>query len=212
MHYSYDLWLEELGARIKQLRKGRGWTLRDMVVQHGFHLTHWQGFERGKKGISVPSLMRVAELFDMTLCQLLEGLGEVPTVHQRLYFGDSEQLGWNQLSGSGLVNLQRSPGEPADSRAGRINRVYFLCPFQAARQRQRPDQWLPKCDGKSRYPELLSVASAGALPPRDRHAPSLYRHSCLADSRGNWPAVWRGHATLGQPGCGRMVCKHNRTC
>ncbi len=71
------MWLEELGARIKQLRKGRGWTLRDMVVQHGFHLTHWQGFERGKKGISVPSLMQVAELFDMTLCHLLEGLGEV---------------------------------------------------------------------------------------------------------------------------------------
>ncbi len=77
MRYSYELWLEELGARIKQLRKARGWTLRDMIVQHGFHVTHWQAFERGKKGISVPSLMRVAELFDMTLCQLLEGLGEI---------------------------------------------------------------------------------------------------------------------------------------
>ncbi len=77
MKYSYDLLLEQLGARIKQLRKERGWTLRDMVVQHGFHLSHWQAFERGNRGMSVPSLLRIAEVFDVTLCELLDGLGEV---------------------------------------------------------------------------------------------------------------------------------------
>lgn len=78
MHYSYKLLLEELGARIKKLRKDRGLTLRDMVVQHGFHLTHWQTFERGKRGLALPSLLRIAEVLDVTLCELLDGLGEVP--------------------------------------------------------------------------------------------------------------------------------------
>jgi hypothetical protein len=78
LHYSYALLLEELGARIKKLRKERGLTLRDMVVQHGFHLTHWQAFERGKRGMALPSLLRIAEVLDVTLCDLLDGLGEAP--------------------------------------------------------------------------------------------------------------------------------------
>lgn len=78
MHYSYELLLEELGARIKKLRKERGFTLRDMVVKHGFHLTHWQAFERGKRGLSLPSLLRIAEVLDVTLSELLDGLGEAP--------------------------------------------------------------------------------------------------------------------------------------
>jgi len=77
VEYSYELLLEQLGARIKQLRKDHGWTLRDMVVQHGFHLTHWQAFEKGSRGMSLPSLLRVAAVFDVTPSQLLEGLGEV---------------------------------------------------------------------------------------------------------------------------------------
>lgn len=78
MQYSYEVVLEQLGARIKELRKKRGWTLRYMVIEHKFHLTHWQGFETGKRGISLPSLLRVAEVFDMTLAQLVEGIGEEP--------------------------------------------------------------------------------------------------------------------------------------
>ena len=75
MEYSYELLLEQLGARIKQLRKDRGWTLRDMVVQHDFHLTHWQAFEKGNRGMSLPSLLRVASVFDVSPSKLLEGLG-----------------------------------------------------------------------------------------------------------------------------------------
>lgn len=75
MEYSYELLLEQLGARIKQLRKDRGWTLRDMVVEHDFHLTHWQAFEKGNRGMSLPSLLRVASVFGVTPSQLLEGLG-----------------------------------------------------------------------------------------------------------------------------------------
>lgn len=77
MTYSYEVFLEQLGARIKQMRKERGWTLRDMVVQHGFHLSHWQAFEKGNRGMSLPSLLRIAEVYSITLSDLLDGLGEV---------------------------------------------------------------------------------------------------------------------------------------
>lgn len=74
MQYTYEVFLKELGARLKQMRKDRGWTLRHMVVDHNFHITHWQSFESGK-AISVPSLLRVCEVFDTSLEDLVRGLG-----------------------------------------------------------------------------------------------------------------------------------------
>ena len=76
MRYSYESFLTELGARLRRLRLEHGWTLRDMIVTHGFHLAHWQGFEKGK-GISVPSLLRLCEVFDISVEQLVAGLGVV---------------------------------------------------------------------------------------------------------------------------------------
>ena len=75
MPYSYEKFLKELGARLRQLRTDRKWTLREMIVQHGFHLAQWQAFEKGK-GISVPSLLRMCEVFDVTLTDLIDGLGQ----------------------------------------------------------------------------------------------------------------------------------------
>ena len=75
--YSYEKFLKDFSVRIKQLRKERGWTLRDMVVRHDFHLTHWQAFESGKRGFSLPSLLRIAEVFDLRLCDLLADAGEL---------------------------------------------------------------------------------------------------------------------------------------
>ena len=74
MPYSYEKFLKELGARLRQLRIDRKWTLRAMIVEHGFHLAQWQGFEKGK-GISVPSLLRMCDVFEVTLTDLIDGLG-----------------------------------------------------------------------------------------------------------------------------------------
>lgn len=82
MRYTYESFLKELGARLKQMRQERGWTLRMMVVDHKFHVTHWQSFENGK-AISVPSLLRVCEVFDISLEDLVRGLGRsVPSEAQ----------------------------------------------------------------------------------------------------------------------------------
>jgi transcriptional regulator with XRE-family HTH domain len=74
MQHTFELFLKELGARLKQMRKERGWTYRSMVVDHSFHISHWQGFENGK-GISLRSLFRVCEVFQISLEELVRGLG-----------------------------------------------------------------------------------------------------------------------------------------
>ncbi len=74
MIYSYDKFLIELGRKLRQMRIDRGFTLRAMIVKHGFHLAQWQGFEKGK-GISVPSLLRMCEVFDLRLEDLIAGVG-----------------------------------------------------------------------------------------------------------------------------------------
>ncbi len=68
----YLEFLKALGAHIRALRKERGWTLRDMVVQHGFHLSAWQGYEAGRFGMSLPSLIRVARALGMHPAGLLK--------------------------------------------------------------------------------------------------------------------------------------------
>lgn len=82
MQHTFELFLKELGARLKQMRKERGWTYRSMVVDHSFHISHWQGFENGK-GISLRSLFRVCEVFQISLEELVRGLGS-PAVHETL--------------------------------------------------------------------------------------------------------------------------------
>ena len=67
----YERFLKALGAQIRAMRKERGWTLRDMVVQHGFHLSAWQGYEAGRFGMSLPSLLRVARALGLAASELL---------------------------------------------------------------------------------------------------------------------------------------------
>ncbi len=57
-----------------------------MIIRHGFHLAQWQGFEKGK-GISVPSLLRMCEVFDLKLEELVgewESLIQVTILQPRL--------------------------------------------------------------------------------------------------------------------------------
>lgn len=76
MRYDYAQFAIELGRRVKSLRKDRGLTQRDLVVSYGFHLTHLQRIERGK-GVSIPTLLRLAEVFQISFEDLVAGLGIV---------------------------------------------------------------------------------------------------------------------------------------
>ena len=74
VHYDPNEFYVAFGKRIKQLRKERKVTMRSFVVDHGFHLTQLGRIERGD-GISVPTILRLAEIFQEPLETLLAGLG-----------------------------------------------------------------------------------------------------------------------------------------
>ena len=76
LRYDYKKFSAALGKRVKLLRKERGLTLRALVIQHGFHLTQIQRIEKGD-GLSVSTLLRIAEVFQMPVEKLIAGLGLV---------------------------------------------------------------------------------------------------------------------------------------
>jgi transcriptional regulator with XRE-family HTH domain len=75
----YKYFLKALGARIKEMRKKKGWSLRDMVILHDYHDSQWRKFESGGS-MNVQSLIRIANVFEMPVSKLVEGLGEYPKI------------------------------------------------------------------------------------------------------------------------------------
>jgi transcriptional regulator with XRE-family HTH domain len=63
---------KRLRARMRQLRKERGWTVEDMQVR-GIAAKHWQQIETGRS-ISVTTLLRVCQALDVTLAALAKDL------------------------------------------------------------------------------------------------------------------------------------------
>lgn len=61
-----------LGVRLKKLRKKRGYTQEDML-SFGFSTRHWQQVEAGRP-ITVTTLLRICEVFEIPMAKLVEGL------------------------------------------------------------------------------------------------------------------------------------------
>ncbi len=68
----YKAFLAHTAKRIKELRRQRGLTLRDMVVVHGYHHSNWRRMEREGVG-SVQSLLRIAKAFGVPLTTITTG-------------------------------------------------------------------------------------------------------------------------------------------
>ena len=66
-----------LGQRVRDLRKENGFTQEDMI-SFGFSARHWQQIEAGRP-ITVKTLLRIGEVFNTSLVELIEGL-ESPRV------------------------------------------------------------------------------------------------------------------------------------
>jgi transcriptional regulator with XRE-family HTH domain len=71
--------LGTLGRRIKQLRKEKKLLMRDIMVKTGYYDAQWRKYEAGGN-LNIPSLMKVAVALDVTLIELLDGLGHWPRV------------------------------------------------------------------------------------------------------------------------------------
>ncbi len=61
-----------------------------MMIDHGFYLAQWQGFEKGL-GISLPTLLRRCKLFELSLEDLIGGIGRV-TLEDHFMNVDQQQL------------------------------------------------------------------------------------------------------------------------
>ena len=81
LRYDYEEFLKALGQRVRRLREERGISHRVLTRDHGFHLNQVHRIERGE-GLSIPTLLRVCETFQVRIEDLLAGIGpetaEVP--------------------------------------------------------------------------------------------------------------------------------------
>lgn len=68
----YARFFRALGHRIRSYRTERGLSQEDMY-SYGFSIRHWQMIESGRP-ITVFTLLRICEAFDLTLEQLVAGL------------------------------------------------------------------------------------------------------------------------------------------
>jgi transcriptional regulator with XRE-family HTH domain len=69
----YDQYLLRLGARIKEYRLARGWSQHYVCKTFDFYESHWRLLEQGKV-ISVPSLYKIAKVYEIDPSELLSGL------------------------------------------------------------------------------------------------------------------------------------------
>ena len=65
----------ELGARIRKLREGAGYSQEDMV-SHGYSVRYWQRVEAGKP-ITLRTLLRICRLLSVPMCDVVRGLDEI---------------------------------------------------------------------------------------------------------------------------------------
>ena len=59
---------------MRELRKERGYSQEDMLT-FGFSTRHWQQIEAGRP-ITVTTLLRICEVFEVSMAKLVRGLDE----------------------------------------------------------------------------------------------------------------------------------------
>ena len=65
---------KNLGARCRELRKKRNLSQLDIVRKFDFSLSHYQKIERGELDPRFTTLKKLAEVYDVTLSELMKGL------------------------------------------------------------------------------------------------------------------------------------------
>jgi transcriptional regulator with XRE-family HTH domain len=64
----------QLGERIRELRKKRGWRQIDLAEQTGIHEVHISDLERGAREVGLHHLAALAAAFDLSLSEFLKGV------------------------------------------------------------------------------------------------------------------------------------------
>lgn len=66
---------EEFGARIRQLRKKRGWTQEQLAEAAGRHWTYVGGIEHGERNVTLQVAADIASALAVDIEDLFRGLG-----------------------------------------------------------------------------------------------------------------------------------------
>ncbi len=70
---------EQLGGRIRDLRKKRGWTQEQLAAAAGRHWTYIGGIERGERNITVEVIGDIAHALDVNIEELFRGVKATKT-------------------------------------------------------------------------------------------------------------------------------------
>ncbi|MEN1988183.1 helix-turn-helix domain-containing protein [Paenibacillus hubeiensis] len=68
--------LKLVGARIRALRKERGYSQESLGEKGGFHFSYIGQIERGEKNVSLVNLAKIAESLEVNLVQLFAYVNE----------------------------------------------------------------------------------------------------------------------------------------
>ena len=69
--------LKALGKRIRALRRDKKLNMRDIMIATGYYDAQWRKYEAGGS-MNLMSLMKVALALEVSLVDLLDGLGQWP--------------------------------------------------------------------------------------------------------------------------------------
>ena len=65
---------QQFGERIRSLREKRSLSQENLAFLVGVHRTYLGGIERGERNVSLHNIKRIAQAFEMTISQLMEGI------------------------------------------------------------------------------------------------------------------------------------------
>ena len=69
---------EQLGMRIKFLRKERGWSQEDLALEANVNKNYICDLENGRRNPSLDILERIAVAFNISLSELFRGIETIP--------------------------------------------------------------------------------------------------------------------------------------
>jgi transcriptional regulator with XRE-family HTH domain len=66
------------GARVRQLRNGRGWSQEELADRAGLHRTYVGSIERGEQNLSLVNIEKLAATLGVSLAELFAPFTDQP--------------------------------------------------------------------------------------------------------------------------------------
>ena len=72
--------VEQLGMRIKFLRKSKGWSQEDLALEANVNKNYICDLENGRRNPSLDILERIAKALNISLSELFRGVETIPGI------------------------------------------------------------------------------------------------------------------------------------